>query len=236
MYRKNGEKGKLFTFLVSGPFRSYKGMEFSRPFFGPLPLTRHHHNFSPSLDPRSGHKKTEETWESAVRRWLLQTLASVRRLSSGCEPGWRPGWWRETGRDWEELAYRGTDWWTRRTDWPASSVLEARPPHTFSCVSPECWPRWRASHRTCTCRYPSPPSCESSYVLLACCSGHRSSCTFGTCRVFPPCGTSGGPSGWSSSWRLFHRTHRCRYDPGRSAPSGSEGQIKRLVFLFVPRP
>ena len=75
-----------------------------------------------------------------------------------------------------------------------------------------------------------------SLTSLVCCSEHRSSCTFGTCRVSPPCETACARSGWSSSWRLSRRTRRCRYGPVRWAPSVSEGQIKRPVFPFVPRP
>ena len=102
-------------------------------------VTRHH------PDPaRSGRKMP--CWEMfAVSESLPQTLASVRRLSWGCWAGWS----RERG-EWEELAYRGTCWRTRRRGWPACWEQRLRWPHTSSCVSPECWPRWTASHRTWT--------------------------------------------------------------------------------------
>lgn len=69
-----------------------------------------------------------------------------------------------------------------------------------------------------------------------CCSGHSCRNTFDICMASPPCVTACAPSDWSSSWKLCHNTRKCRCGPGILTPCASEGQIKRLVCLFVPVP
>ena len=121
--------------------------------------------------------------------------------------------------------------WLRTRHWNFSW-----PPDISACVSPKCWPRWRASHRTCTWTCCSPSCRVSSCAWWAYWTGRRSRDRARTCTASPRCGTACAPSGWSSSWTPCRSTRTCPAAPGLSALVWPRGQRWRPSDLSEPAP